>query len=284
VKTTGNQAPGILLHGTGSSPTNLVWTAIVAPLTVRSIWGSSATDIYAALSLAHRVRLGDPGFVLHYSGPPANPPDPPADGDAGITGTGWEIDPLSSQFQGGHFEKVWGTGPDDVWIAGRMPINTSTGQGLLLRRGPDGDGGVDWRRESPTTPVTARVDLYGMSVSPTLVFVVGFTGVTSSPYFHTGVRNADGVTYTWTETQAAATGFVDNALSTLWASAANAVWIAGQRGRIRRWDGTKWQIEAVSINDAIPMQQPIYSMWGSGPNDLWVVGAGVALHKGPPGN
>ncbi len=279
-KTTGTQVlPGLLLHGTGSSPSTIVWTPVAAPVTIRSIWGASANDVWAVASVTHRVNKADPSYVLHYSGPPS--PSDPGDedaGDAGAAATGWEIDPVSSAFPS-HFEKVWGTAKDDVWVGSRVPVTSGTAPGQILHRTSDGDGAVAWRKDQPQGTSAARVDVNGVSFSRSLTFVIGFNGDSNSPYFHTGVSDDDGSTFTWTQRTAAETGYTNNALTTLWGTGPNDIWVAGQRARLRHWDGTKWSIAAVALDDVIPVQNAMNAMWGSGPTDIWVVGADIALHK-----
>ncbi|MBX3213289.1 MAG: hypothetical protein KF850_14735 [Labilithrix sp.] len=279
-RTTGTQVlPGVLLHGTGSSPATIEWTVVAAPVTIRSIWGASATDVWAVASVTHRVNRVDRSVVLHYAGPPAAVD--PDDSDAGVT-TGWEIDPVSADFPA-HFEKVWGTSADDVWIAGRVPPPSgSNATGQVLQLASDGDGGLAWRRNQPQTVVTARADLNGLSFTKSSAAVVGFHGDTSSPYLHTGIGDDDGATFTWTLQTAAATGFANNAMTAIWGTSPNDIWIAGQRGRLRHWDGTGWRVAAVALDDVMPVQKAVHAMWGTGPNDIWAVGADIALRKVDP--
>lgn len=269
--------PGTLLHGTGASASTIAWTAVAAPVTVRSIWGTSASDVWAATSLIQRVRTGDPSFVLHYSGPGADP----GAGDGGAA-AGWEVDPVSTAFPA-HFEKIWGAGHDDVWLTGRFALTSSSAQGQVLHRRPDGDGGFTWAKDQPTTTDRARADTFGFSVSPSLAFLVGFSSDSSGKaYYHAGVGDGDGGTFTWTQHAAAETGFTDNALSVAWGTGPNDLWIAGQRGRLRHWDGAAWRIAAVALDDVMPLQKAVYAIWGSGPDDVWVVGADIALRKVAP--
>ena len=286
-KTTfGTVVPGVLLHGTGTSADKITWTVISTPMAIRSIWGSGATDIWAVASLAHRVNRADPSYVLHYAGPLADTDAGDADGgDGGIPlEGGWEIHPVSSAFPA-HFEKVWGTSADDVWIGSRVPpaFSSGTPTGQVLHFAPDGDGSLAWRTEQPPAPNTARVDMNGFALSRNLTYVVGFHGDANSPYLHTGESNDDGATFTWSQRTAAQTGFANNGLSTIWGMGPNDLWVGGQRGRIRHWDGTSWRVAAVSVDAVMPMQNAVHAIWGSGPDDIWVVGADIALHKVKPG-
>jgi hypothetical protein len=271
---TGTALPGTLLHGTGTSASTITWTAVPAPVTVRSIWGTSANDVWAAASMANRVYNTDPSYLLHYSGAPTS-----GDADAG---TGWEIDPGSSAFPA-HFEKVWGTSGDDVWVSGRVRPNSWTTTGQVLHRRPDGAGGFTWKLEQPTTSNSAGADTFGFSVSPTLTFLVAFsTDSSTRAYWHTGVSNDNGASFTWTQHAASETGFADGALSTLWSKGPDDIWMAGQKGRLRHWDGVQWRVAAVAVDDVMPVQNAVHAIWGTGPDDLWVVGVDLALHKVAP--
>jgi hypothetical protein len=268
-RTTTTVLPGLLLHGTGDSPSTLVWTEVETPVTVRSIWGTSATDIWAAVSMVNRVRDTDPSYILHYTGP-ADPSE----------GTGWEIDPASTAFPA-HFEKIWGTGTDDVWVSGRVAITTSTARGQALHRRPDGAGDFVWTTEQPPLPTNtlARTDTYGHSGSKTVAYLVGFNGNTNSAFLHVGVSADDGATFTWTEHTAAETGYANGSISAVWGTGLNDIWLAGARGRLRHWNGTTWRVALVSIDGEMPVQKAVSSFWGTGPNELWVVGADLAIHK-----
>lgn len=277
--TTGDlMAPGLLLHGTGASPSTITWKAIAAPVTIRSIWGTSATDVWAVASPTHRIRAGDSSFVLHYSGSTA-------DSDAGDAGTGWEIDPVASAFPI-HFEKVWGTAEDDVWVTGRQAFNDYFADGRVLHRRRDGDGGTSWHIDQPTAVRQPTLDgdriveIDGASVSRSHVFLVRFSRNDSSVY-HTGLSTDDGATFTWAQQPTSGTGFDKKALSTVWGSGPNDIWMAGQLGRLRHWDGVKWRVAAVATGK-LPVQKAVHAISGSGPNDVWVVGEGIALHKVAP--
>ncbi len=254
--------PGVLLHGTGSSPSSISWTHVSAPVTIRSIWGTSANDVYAAASVTNRVDATDPSFVLHYSE------------------SEWTIDSVSTAFPA-HFERVWGTSRDDIWVAGRVPVSPYFVNGQVLHRRPDGAGGFTWTKELSSMTGSTTVDVFGFSASSNATFLIGFTSDYNGPYYHTGTSNDEGASFTWTPYRGALTGFTQNALSTLWATGPDDVWLAGQQGRLRHWNGTEWHVAAVAL-DKWPVQNAVHAIWGSGSNDIWVVGADIALHKVAP--
>lgn len=276
--------PGMLYHGTGSSPATLEWTLVPAPLTIRSLWGTSATDVWATASMPQRVSMSDPSYVLHYLGPNgASDGDAGDAGDAASLGTGWIVDSASTALKA-HFEKIWGTGPDDIWASGRV-VPSWYNTGRVLHRRPDGAGGYAWSVVQPTTTDSARNDTFGMSFSRQSVFLVNFS-VNSNGYanYHVGDSTDDGASFTWTEHAAAETGFANQALSILGGTGPNDLWAAGPLGRLRHWDGTAWHVARAAIDDVTPMQQAVYGILASGTDDVWVVGADLALHKTAPSN
>lgn len=269
--TGGTIEPGILLHGTGPNASAITWTEVTTAATVQSIWGTSGTDVYAVVSAPHRVDAADPSQLLHYAGPVT-------DGSSG-----WTVDPVSTAFPA-HFDTVWGTSADDVWLAGRVRISASTVRGQVVHRIPNGEGEPTWRSEQPAhtfaSETTTRV--LGISATTTRAWLVGFSSTfDGSGDLHTGATSAASAPFTWTTTNAYDTGPGANAIYTGWAASPSEIWFAGQYGRLRRWDGQSWRIAAIAL-DGVPVQKAIHAVWGAGPNDIWAVGADIALHKVTP--
>ncbi|AKU94845.1 hypothetical protein AKJ09_01509 [Labilithrix luteola] len=278
--------PGVLYHGTGTSPATLEWTQVAAPLTIRSLWGTSATDVWATASMPQRVSASDPSYILHYVGPDGLPGDGDAGdaGDAAAIGTGWLVDSASTAFKA-HFEKIWGTGTGDIWVSARGAVNSYTQAGQVIHRRPDGAGGYAWSTAQPTTTDKPRNDTFGLSFSRESVFIVNFTTNSSGyAYYHQGVSTDDGATFAWTQHAAAETGFADRSLSVVGGTGPNDLWAAGPLGRLRHWDGTAWHVARAAVDDVTPVQQTVYDILASGPDDVWVVGANLALHKTAPSN
>ncbi|MBX3199774.1 MAG: hypothetical protein KF894_16685 [Labilithrix sp.] len=266
--TGGALEPGVLLHGTGPSPSAITWTKVATEVNVRSIWGSSATDVYAVTSVPHRVEAADPSYLLHYAGEPT-------DGSSG-----WTVDPLSTELPA-HFDRVWGTSADDVWVSGRFRFSAAMVRGKVAHRLPDGEGGHRWRTDEPaqTHSSETRSETIGFSVSPTHAYLIGFIGNAGGEgNLHTGVSPGGDAPFTWTQTVTSGTGPSTRSLATAWGFSPTEIWFAGEYGRLRRWNGQTWRIANVSL-DGLPLQQAIYAIWGSGPGDIWAVGAGLALHK-----
>jgi hypothetical protein len=63
-------------------------------------------------------------------------------------------------------------------------------------------------------------------------------------------------------------------LGDAWVESANSLWIVGDYGTIRHWDGVRWTDEVSGT------LAPLYAVAGTGPNDLWAAGeGGTILHR-----
>jgi len=61
----------------------------------------------------------------------------------------------------------------------------------------------------------------------------------------------------------------------LWGDGTGVVWAVAEEGKILRWDGSAWTIHA-SVTGAL------YTIWGSGPTDIYVGGERGILHGAGP--
>ncbi len=256
---------GGLFHGTGSTPATMTWTAVPVGAPIRSIWGKSATDVWATGYSGTTTSFT--GYVLRYSGPPAESPD------GGDAGTGWAVDPVAKAFPT-RFTKVWGTSDADVWLGGQTG---TLNDARVLRGRPDGAGGYVWTG-SPQTP-TGRLFNGAGFVSRHEVFLLGLDPSTSLPGWYTGIRTDDDAGFTWTRYDGFTSG--NALLNAVWGTGPNDVWIAGALGRLRHWDGTSWRVAGTALDDVMPVIATLYAIWGSGNDGIWVVGDGIALHKAP---
>lgn len=62
------------------------------------------------------------------------------------------------------------------------------------------------------------------------------------------------------------------ALSAVWGSSANDVWVVGSGGTALHWDGADWTTTSVGS------LYSLYAIWGSGPNDVWAVSTPGAIY------
>lgn len=63
------------------------------------------------------------------------------------------------------------------------------------------------------------------------------------------------------------------ALTAVWGSSTNDVWVSGSRGTVLHWDGATWVSTPVPTETALPIKNTFHALWGSGPNDVWLASA-----------
>jgi photosystem II stability/assembly factor-like uncharacterized protein len=69
---------------------------------------------------------------------------------------------------------------------------------------------------------------------------------------------------------------ITTALHEIWGTSSDNIYAVAARGHILRFDGTRW-----SEMDS-PTDHDLFGIWGSAPDDAWVVGnTGVILHGTP---
>lgn len=139
--------------------------------------------------------------------------------------------------QGNRLAHLWGAAANDVWAVG--------GAGTVLR----------WNGTlfSPYRSGTTR-QLTGVAGSgPRDVWAVGEAGT---------LLHFDGESWT------ASDSGVDVNLNAVFALDPRTAWAVGDKSTILRWDGARWRQEHRGL-DASGLLQ----VWGSGPRDVWAVGA-----------
>jgi len=186
-----------------------------------------------------------------------------------------------------YLDAVWGSGPTDIWVSGS--------DGRLVH----GDGTVWAERTSGT--FAQLVSIHG--TGPRDVFIVGRAPGFDAVILHfngsswrtipagvseymggvwaaaagdayivaddgTALR-CDGTTVApWTSPS----GFHN--LECIWGSSASRIFVGDNFGVLYRWNGTAWSAEPTGT------AQDIWSIWGSGPYNVFAVGAdGLVLHR-----
>lgn len=197
----------------------------------------------------------------------------------------WSLDHVE---ESGALLSVWGSGPDDVWAAGGQ-----TGRSLLLHNdgtswrrvdtgatsllwwvygftdsdvyavGEDGlilhYDGASWEQVESHTHRT----LYGIWGAPTGdVWIVG--GDASGPEGSAVVLRGHGRSF---EVVGDIPGeLLPSALYKAYGYGSEEVVVVGSGGTVLRWNGDAWRREQV------PTSAPLFSLWGRGPDDVYVVG------------
>jgi hypothetical protein len=256
-----------LAHGQGATSKDLVWTDVDVPgldgILLASIWGSGASDIWAVGGRSDPM-VSPPsveGRALHYAGAAA----------------GWTIEAVSAQEVA--FTKVWGTGPQDVWIGGfdfeSFPINAGTGRVFQL----DPASGSFSELALPTVerggqPAGIERVTGGATIGDSLVVL----SVTQDWGSYVLGAPGDGGTLAWTDETFKQ--HPSHELHAVFGADANDVWVAGEYGRLRHWDGAAWSLPRIAVSK-MPVLDDFYAIWAQSNDELWFVGDRIALHKRP---
>lgn len=221
---------GALVHWDGTQ-----WTAAQSGTTnvLTDVWCGSANDAWAVGSAGAPLYDGT-GIVLRYDG------------------ASWSNVVLPDG--GPSFSAVWGTGPNDVWLAGGVGVDTEA-------PAPDPNGylihydGAAWGTPFVTpaydTPLAA---VYGSASGD--VSAVGSAGAVES----------------W-----AGSAWSSHALPgtyyAIWESGPSDVWAAGFEGVMAHFDGNAWT--QLVPPPAAWGQYEAAAVWSNSPTDAWVVGNGA---------
>jgi hypothetical protein len=289
---------GVMPDGSVSGSTILHWDgtdwteysrAPLATATLNQIWGNaSGQELWA---------VGDQGTIVHYDGRTWAP-------IRGIT-----TQDLNSVWGFTHDEVLAPGATDIVWIVGAS--------GTVLRRG--GPSLRDFATLSdPRIQDQTLLGVSGSADND--VWIVGdddlrlhwtnaffpidnayplaegnvLTSVWGSGSNDVWAVGEGGGIIHWNGAAWFAVTSADNSITTsnlghVWGSGPNDVWAVGTGGTILRWDGTHWwctsAIDVCTTHETAPfppspVSADLYGVWGSGPNDVWLVGQnGTILHS-----
>jgi adhesin/invasin len=199
--------------------------------TLWGMWGSSPSDIYATLA------FGSESPLLHYDG---------------ATWTSVSASTTASLFA------VWGSSANDVYVCGD--------RGTFLHY--DGRGG--WTPPIPTGTSAPLLAMWGSSASD--IYIVGFNGVV----LHFDGQHVTPITLPNLTTEP---NEAIEALGAVWGSSPNDVWIGGglSAGDVWHFDGASWTKHTL-WNIAGSTGQGVNGLWGTSSSDIWAVGEGSAYH------
>lgn len=151
---------------------------------------------------------------------------------------------------------VWGSGPSDVWAVGA--------QGTILHF----DGSA-WSPATSDTPLSSGVyGVWGSGAGD--VWAVGDEGTllhwNGSTWSNTGSALPSGTTQTFN-------GVWGSGPADVWAVGSPSCKAAGfgqicSNGNVQHWNGSAWSVAPIGTNRGLA------GVWGSGPDDVWAVGAG----------
>lgn len=256
-----------LYHGEGSSSATLAFAAITSlpgdPTPITSVWGTGPDDVWAVGPRSGGASHA--GRVLHYTGSAA----------------GWSLDDASAEPI--EYTRVWGSANSGPWLAGarKNPKNILE---LAVRRRRVGESGFTDvvlpgdPAYAPDNPYAKLNTVWGVSASPDdTIWILGEQAF-GKPGYVRGTTANSGQTYTWSFTVLGDKAFF--LPNSIWGISANDAWVGGNFGRLRHFDGNAWKQAFITITE-YPVVDAFYGIWGRGTEELWVVGAGIALHRSP---
>jgi hypothetical protein len=253
-----------LYHGTGASSASVVFEPVTAPgndeVAIRSIWGSSATDIVAAGGDLDPDDMLPRSRVLRWDG------------------TSWELDPISAEPFA--FTRVWGGAPGETWLGGDDGNDFSQTLGVFRRTTSAGDFDpivVDAHRDEDGPMQGLPGTFHGGGVGADGRIVIVGRALSYAQAYWYGTKG-DGGALEWTCDSRV---LDDEPLRSIWSlPGSNATWAAGDYGRLRSLNGSLWTQAALMLGD-LPIIEPLYGMWGTKADDFWIVGKDTAIHRTP---
>ena len=262
-----------LLHGTGSSSKDLVWTSVTVAgaegVPINAIAGRSASDVWAVGGLVDLMVFPPEiqGRILQFAGASSDP------------GGGWTIAHAAPDFVA--LDRVWTTDQGDVWVGGANHENApfQESRAVLLHQEAGGETLTDVplpmvERYGSTAEVTTITG--GAAIADELVVL----GITVSEGVYLRASDApDDASLVWHDTRFDVSP--SHLLHAVWGSSGSDIWLAGDYGRLRHWDGASWSLPRIVVGKA-PITNTFHAVWAGADGDLWFVGDRIAIHKRPP--
>ncbi|MBX3208929.1 MAG: hypothetical protein KF764_28110 [Labilithrix sp.] len=256
----------VLFHGTGTSSAALTFAATARPMgEIASIWGTGANDVWAVVV---RNDAFPRSLVLHRAPGPGGSP-------------AWSEVTVDPEMR---FSHVWGTAASGIWLGGILGDLYSEAPGRIYRRPPGASAFTAvLAPPDPEDPETETEYDPGELVSVSVLSDTSIVLLGRTPYGDEMVvrgKSADsGQTFTFELAD------FNGEFNGLWSHAVAAtteddLWVTGEYGRMRHWNGSTWTASALTVTK-FPVVSNFYAFWVNGPSDLWVVGEGMALHLDP---
>jgi hypothetical protein len=235
------------------------------PTKVTSIAGTAANDVWATGDTEDAQ--GDPvNTVLHWNG------------------TAWSKVTVPA---GVNYYRVWSHAASGVWLAGSAPLpppDEFTIVTTVYRRAP---GKTTF--DEVTLPTSSRFpenptldilrDVVG-AVTPNGTTVwIHAVSVSDFPAVIKGTSADGGATFTWTYEENK--GLTSNPhYNAVFTADPNDGWAVGEWGQVRRWNGTAWQPQAVTLTN-LPMIKTLNAVWAS-TDRAYIVGDDIAIEWRKP--
>jgi hypothetical protein len=253
-----------IYHSTGGAFTESTLPGAF-PTKVTSIWGTAANDVWATGDTENN--LGEPvNTVLRFNG------------------TAWaKVTVPTAQA----YYKVWAHPGSGIWLAGSRPLpppDEYTTVSVVLRRAPGKTTfsvvALPTSDRFPDSPILdALRDVRGASTPNGTTTWIHAVSVSSYPGIIKGTSADNGATFTWTyeETTALTSNPEFNAVFPV---TPNDGWAVGEWGQVRRWDGTTWKPQAVTLTN-LPVINELNAVWATA-DRATIVGNGIAMEWRKP--
>ncbi len=255
-----------LLHGTGATSATLAFTPEAAPgdpaVPLTAVWGTGPQDVWAAGGTRGKnYPYPATGRLVHY------------------TSEGWQVDPEAPADIA--YTHVWGSATAGTWAQGLAAASSSGRAAARVMRLAAGTTTWELQTLPPDPSITGTdgipgdIRAAGMG-SPSSMWLIGRSAYGPLGYWH-GASVDGNRTFTWTFVSRV--GW-DLDLTSVWGTAPNDVWAAGDYGRLRHWDGTTWTQAALMVTSA-PIIRRFGGLWGASSTDFWIVGDDIAIRRTP---
>ena len=257
-----------LLRGTGSSAATLTFAPVSdlpgnPDVVLTSIWGSGPNDIWAVGGAANGSLLGR---VVHYTGPGAGWSEVTVEVPREYP---WDPDPAVAPIG------VFGSAASGAWVHGAWIDNQNNPIAVLFRIAPGTTDAVRMKIPEGNDWPYGQQPLTGAGVMADGTVWLGAVALSGR---HRYIRGK--APYADADWEPLYRAQYESDPRFFWGASANDAWQAGDFGRLRHWDGTKWTQAIIMVTTA-PVKSDFFGAWTAKSDDFWVVGDGIALHKKP---
>jgi hypothetical protein len=256
---------GSLVHGTTSTTGTTTFVPVTLPTTQRitRVWGTSPSDVWVLADRPYHLTADSVQTAT-----PFVPVDVPSSFGSAVAFV--------------RITAVWGSATD-TWFAGTEvsycapPSCTNTTQPFAARL-----RGTTW-------------DTVPMPITDATTVVAGASLANGVQVFTTKTKLFDTAKAAWIADDAAKLDPSRGAITVagthawnaeiaesygqpeaLWGNAPNDVWLVGEYGVVRRFDGQKWQVSRVARTPISPLVNHLHAIDASA-SEMWIVGDDVAL-------
>ena len=260
-----------LFHGTGASATALVFEPVAdlpgnADVALSSVWGSGPDDIWAVGFYQDSSTFKLNGRVVHFTGA--------ANGWSELTLSvpreyEWDPDPSVAPIG------VFGSATSGAWIHGAWLDSQGYATAVLFHIPPGATEAVRIKVPEGTDWPYGQKPLTGAGVMDDGTVLIGSVSLVGR---HGYIRGK--APYAASDWELLYRPQYESQPHLFWGTSNTDAWQAGDFGRLRHWDGTRWTQAVIMVTSA-PVKSDFYGAWGTSNDDFWVVGDGIALHKMP---